>query len=201
MRIVSVLAVLLVWGRTPPLSLELATTTLITLVVLPIVGLVRVRAGNSCIVVLILSLGLTLGLTLGLALRLILGLALISLAGVVGNRTWDSLRGLIDIELLFDNLWDRLNLSSQLLLNQIKVETILPINQVNSQTQMTKPARTTNTMKIGLSVLREIKVDDDIDGLNIDTTSEEIRTDKVTTNAIPEVVENTVTVVLKHTGV
>lgn len=165
----AVLTVLLVLRLASPLSLVLAAATLATLVVLPIVGLARIGTRNCCAIVLVLSLDFNLGLGLGLALSW--GLALVPLARVVGNRTWDSLWRLIDIELLFDDLRDRLNLSSQFLFDSIKVETILPIDQVNSQTQMTKPARTANAMKIRLGILWEIKVNDNIDGLNIDTTS------------------------------
>lgn len=61
---------------------------------------------------------------------------------------------------------------------------------------MSETTRTTNTMKIGLGVLGEIEVDDNVDCLDIDTTGEKVGTHQVTTYTIPEVVEDTVTVVL-----
>ena len=55
-------------------------------------------------------------------------------------------------------------------------------------------------MEIGLSILREVKVDNDVDSLDINTTSEEIRADKVSTDTIAEVMEDTVSIGLKHTS-
>jgi len=66
---------------------------------------------------------------------------------------------------------------------------------------MSIAARTTNTMKISLGILREIEVDDNIYRLNIDTTCKKIGADKVTADAIAEIVEHTVTIVLQHLGV
>ncbi len=37
---------------------------------------------------------------------------------------------------------------------------------------MTEPSRTTYTMKVGFTIFREVKVDDNIDGLNIDSAGE-----------------------------
>jgi hypothetical protein len=87
-----------------------------------------------------------------------------------------------------------LNLSAKFLLNPIEVETILIGHKVDSETQMSKASGTTNSMKIGLRVLGEIKVDDDIDGLNVDTPGEEIRTDEISADAVAKVVEYTVAV-------
>ena len=56
-------------------------------------------------------------------------------------------------------------------------------------------------MKVGLRVLREIEVDDDVYGLNIDTASEEVRADEVAADAVTEVVEDAVAVGLQHLGV
>src|SRR4051812_31061832 len=65
---------------------------------------------------------------------------------------------------------------------------------------MSKTARAANTMEISLRVLWEIKVDDNVYGLNIDTTCEEIGADEVTADTITEIVENAVTVGLEHFG-
>jgi len=55
-------------------------------------------------------------------------------------------------------------------------------------------------MEIGLSVLGEVKVDNNIDSLDIDTTSQQIAANEVTTGSIAEVVEDTIAVVLNHAG-
>jgi hypothetical protein len=60
------------------------------------------------------------------------------------------------------------------LFNPVKIETVLVGHEVNGETQMPKTSGTTDSVKIGLRVLREIKVDDDIDSLNVDTTCEQI---------------------------
>lgn len=75
-------------------------------------------------------------------------------------------------------------------------------------------------MEVRLGVLGEVKVDDDVDGLDVDSASEEVCTDEdrlaeedrgrrnertgadeVAANAIAEVVEDAVAVVLEHLGV
>src|SRR5271168_2999959 len=55
-------------------------------------------------------------------------------------------------------------------------------------------------MKISLGILREVKIDNNIDGLNIDTAGKEVRANKVSANTITEVVEDPVAVCLKHAG-
>lgn len=66
---------------------------------------------------------------------------------------------------------------------------------------MSITARTSNTMKISLCVLWEIEIDDNVYRLNINTTGEKIGADKVTANAIAEIVEDTVAIMLQHLGV
>lgn len=66
---------------------------------------------------------------------------------------------------------------------------------------MTETSTSADTVKIRFCVLGEIKVDYDIDCLDIDTACEEICTDKVATDTLTEVVEDSVTVCLKHLGV
>lgn len=65
---------------------------------------------------------------------------------------------------------------------------------------MSESTRATDAVKVSFGVLWEIKVDNDVDGLNINTTGQQIRADKVSTHAVPEVVEDTVTVVLEHSS-
>lgn len=109
-----------------------------------------------------------------------------------------------------------MNFGSQFLLNLVEVEPaeksasyvtestdalqvpVIPVDQVDGQTQMPESARTTNTMEVGLGILWEIEVDDYVDRLNVDTTGEKVGADQVATNAVSEVVEDTVTVVLQH---
>lgn len=66
---------------------------------------------------------------------------------------------------------------------------------------MSETTRAANTMEIGLGGLGEVEVDDDVDGLDVDTTSDEIGTDKVAAVSLAEVVEDAVTMLLLHAGV
>ena len=55
-------------------------------------------------------------------------------------------------------------------------------------------------MEVCLGVLGEVKVDYNVNGLDINTTGEEIGADEVTANTLAEVVEDAVTVGLQHLG-
>jgi hypothetical protein len=65
-----------------------------------------------------------------------------------------------------------LDLSSQLLFNPVKVETVLISHKVDGETQMSKASGSANPVKVCLRILGEIKVDDDIDSLDVDTSGE-----------------------------
>ena len=94
---------------------------------------------------------------------------------------------------------NRLNFGAEFLLNAVEIEAILPIDQVDSQTEMSETARTTDTMQIRLCVLGEIEVDNDVHSLNVDTSGQQIRADKVAAHAVAEVVEYAITIMLQHT--
>ena len=96
---------------------------------------------------------------------------------------------------------NRLHRCVQLLLDLKEVEAIRVSNKVNSETEVTETTRSTNTMEVGLRVLGEIEVHNDINSGDINTTSKEIGGNKVTAGAVAEVMENTVSVVLGHLGV
>ena len=119
---------------------------------------------------------------------------------LIRHRTRDRLGRLINVEVLLNDLRNGLNLSTKFLFDPIQVETVFPVDQVNSQTQVSKTTRTTNTMQIRLCVLGKVKVDYNVDCLDIDTTGEQVGADKVSAYTITEVVENAVTVVLEHTS-
>lgn len=56
----------------------------------------------------------------------------------------------------------------------------------NGNTEMSITARTTDAVQVSLCTLREIKIDDNVDGLNVDTTSEQVTANKATTIALEE---------------
>ena len=63
---------------------------------------------------------------------------------------------------------------------------------------MAEPTGSTDTVKVSLGVLGKVKIDDDVDGLDVDATSEEIRANKVAAFAVAEVVENAIARLLEH---
>jgi hypothetical protein len=97
-------------------------------------------------------------------------------------------------------LRDGLDFGPQLLLNLVQVEPVLVGDQVDRQPEMTESTRTTDTVKVRFAILGEIKVDHDVDSLNINTAREEVGADEVAANAIAEIMEDAVTMRLKHFG-
>ena len=71
-------------------------------------------------------------------------------------------------------LGDGLNLRVQFPFDAVEIVTILVGDEVDGHAEMAKPARSTNPVEVGLSVARKVKVDDHIDGLDVDATREEV---------------------------
>ena len=110
----------------------------------------------------------TAGITSSLAIlplpsiALIQNLLLLLLLLLLRCRLSGSLLGLLPCRVLLygrtrtyiqtpiDDLWDRLDLRSQLLFNPIKIEPVFVRDEVDRQSQVTKASRTTDTMKVGL---------------------------------------------------
>ena len=57
---------------------------------------------------------------------------------------------------------------------------------------MTESTGTTNPMQVGIRLTREIKVDDNVDGDDVDTAREDIRGDQATSLTSLKVVEDSV---------
>lgn len=55
-----------------------------------------------------------------------------------GDRTWDILGGVINIELFVNVLRNGLNFSAEFLLNLVQVEPIFPVDEVDSQAQVSE---------------------------------------------------------------
>lgn len=121
--------------------------------------------------------------------------------GLVGGWPWDGIGRVIYVEALFNDRRDGLDLGAQFLFNLVEVETIIPIDKINSQSQMTEATRTSNAVKICLCVFGKIEVDDDIDGLDVNSTGQQIGADEVAACAVPEIMKDAVPVILLHFGV
>lgn len=63
---------------------------------------------------------------------------------------------------------------------------------------MAESTGTTDTMKVCFGVLWEVEVDNDVDGLNVDTACEKVRAYEVATDTLSEVVEDTIPMRLEH---
>jgi len=104
------------------------------------------------------------------------------------------------VETLVNNRGNGLDLCPELLFNLVKIKSIIIRDQVDRQTQVTETTATTNTMKIGLGILREIKIDHHVYSLDINTARQKIRAHQVAANSVSKVVEYSVTVRLQHLG-
>lgn len=58
----------------------------------------------------------------------------------------NAVRRIVRVQLLVDSRRDSFDLSIQLLLNAIEIETIIPIDKINGNTKMPIPTRATDTM-------------------------------------------------------
>ena len=66
---------------------------------------------------------------------------------------------------------------------------------------MAEPPRPADAVQVRLRVFGEVKVDDDVDGLDVDAPREQVGRDEVAARAVAEVVEDAVAVGLNHFGV
>lgn len=98
-------------------------------------------------------------------LRLLL---LLLLLGVVGGLV------LGHIQMGVNCLRYGLNLCAELLLNLVEGESVLVGDEIDGNTQVTESSGTTNTMQVGLGHLGKVKVDDNVDRLDVNTASEQI---------------------------
>ena len=74
-------------------------------------------------------------------------------------------------------------------------------NKIDGNAQMSKSSRPTNPVQVGLGHFGEVEVDDHVDGLNIDTTGQQVGTHQVPAQSCSEIMENAVPVGLSHPGV
>jgi hypothetical protein len=89
-------------------------------------------------------------------------------------------------------------LGVELIFDGKQVLLVILSNEVDSHTEVTKSTRSTNSMEVGFGVLGEVKVDNDIDGLNIDTSCKDVSTDEASCFTVLKVMENFVSVGLLH---
>lgn len=104
------------------------------------------------------------------------------------------------VQALVNVSWDGLNLGSQFLFNSVKSKPVIIGDQVDRDSKVAESSTTTNPMKVSLCHFREVKINDNIDCLNVDTTGEEITANEVPAESGAEIMEDSVSVSLRHFG-
>jgi len=127
------------------------------------------------------------------------GLFIRCLGGALPPVVRCSLRG--DVKPLIDYRGDGFYLGAQLLFDLVQVKAVFIGDEVDGQSQMTKASSTTDAVEIGLRVLWEVKIDDNIHRLYINPPSKQVCTHKVSASTIPKIVENSIPVRLQHLSV
>jgi len=77
-----------------------------------------------------------------------------------------------NVETLVNVPWDWSDFRAKLLFNSVQSKSVIVSDQVDSNSKVPKPSASANPMEVGLSHLWEVEVDDDVDGLNVNTPGE-----------------------------
>ena len=78
------------------------------------------------------------------------------------------------VERRVNHLGDRLDLRAQLALDTVQTEAVLVRDEVDGDAEVAEPSRPADPVQVRLGHAREVKVDDHVDGLDVDTTREEV---------------------------
>jgi len=79
------------------------------------------------------------------------------------------------VQLLLNVRRDGLDLCPQLLLNLVQVNPVVICDEVDRQAKVAKAPTAAHPMQVCFTVLGEVKVDDDVDALDVNAAGEEIR--------------------------
>lgn len=111
------------------------------------------------------------------------------------------LAGLANIEAAINDGRNGSDFCAQFLFHASKIVPIVICYQVDSKSQVAETSGTTNSVKVGLTVLWEIKIDHHIDRLNVNTSSKQVRGYQVSCGTVAKLMEDAVSVGLLHFGV
>jgi len=87
---------------------------------------------------------------------------------------------------------DGLDFSAEFLLDTVEVVSVVIGDQVDGEAQVSEASGAPHSVQIRLGVSREVKVDDHVHGLNVDTAGEEVGGHEVATSSLLELVEHSV---------
>lgn len=121
--------------------------------------------------------------------------------GKVGDGTRNGFGVFVDVKTLVNAGRDGLDFGAKVPFDVVEIEAVVPVDQVDGQSEVAESARSTDSVEIGFGILGEVKVDDDIDGLDVNASGEEIGAHQVSADAVAEIVEDAVTGLLLHSGV
>ena len=103
-----------------------------------------------------------------------------------------------DVEGRVDFTRNWLDGGAKLLFNPVKVVPVFCGDQVHRDTKVAETARPANPVQVCLGHAWKVKVDDNVDGLNVNASGEEIRAHQITTKSLSKVVKHSVPVRLVH---
>ena len=108
---------------------------------------------------------------------------------------------LTDVKAPVNGGGDGADLGTELLLDPSEGVTILVRDEVDGKAEVAEPSRAADAVQVGLGVLGEVEVNNNVDGLDVDTAGEEVRRHEVAGGTVAELMEDTVAVGLLHLGV
>ena len=100
------------------------------------------------------------------------------------NNSSDSVQVLIDV------LGNWLNLRAQLVLNLEHVVLVVFGNKIDGETEVAESSGTSNSVEVGIRGAGEVEVDNDVHGLDVDASREEVSAHEASGLSIAEVVVN-----------
>ena len=105
---------------------------------------------------------------------------------------------LANVQTTINHRWDCSYFCTEFLFNSFDRCSIVLGDQIDRQSQMTESTRPTNTMQVGFTIFRKVKVDDNIDRLYINTAGEQIGRYQMSCGTIPEFMKDTIPICLLH---
>ena len=83
-------------------------------------------------------------------------------------------RALPAVDALLNDGRDRLDLGAQLLLDAVQVEAVIVGDEVDGKAQVPEAPRAAHPVQVSFRVLGEVKVDHNVDGLDVDASCEQV---------------------------
>ena len=105
------------------------------------------------------------------------------------------------VQVLVDLRRDRFDFRPEFLLDPEQRLFIIRRDKVDGEPQVPVASGPSDAVKVRLRVLGKVKVNDDVDGLDVDTAREQVRLHEIATAALSEIVEDAVAVLLRDLGV